>query len=151
MAANSRRELLLAKIKTTLDSVSSLSYVERKPLKGLSDLNAYPTTQMPLAIVLGSMPVSEEKFSEREIKLDRVRSILKATIIVYAMDNQTPDSTVSTLADDIWAAIYNDITLGFSWVSGLTIIPDANVAVYDPYVAFSIDVDISYFHGKGGI
>ena len=151
MAANSKRELILAKLKTTLDAVSSLNHVERKPLKGISDLEAYPSTQIPVAVILGGMPSPNENFSERTRKLDKVRSTLTATIIVYAMDNENPDSKISTLADDLWSAIYADITLGYSWILGLRIVPDVDVAFWEPYCAFSFAVDITYIHDKEGI
>ena len=82
MAANSKREQLLAKIKTTLEGVSSLSFVDRKPLQGLAELQEYPQTQLPMVVVLGGLPVPVEKASDRDIKLDRARSVLTATIFV---------------------------------------------------------------------
>lgn len=151
MAANSKREQLLNRVEALLGGLSSLSYVERKPLQGIKELQAYPQTQLPLAVVLGGMPVPDEKFSDRTRKLDKVQSTLGVNVIVYALDNVTPDTTISTLADDIWTAIYQDITLGFKWVLGLRIVPEANVAMWDPYVAFSMLVNITYLHDKGGI
>lgn len=151
MAANSKREQILAKMKTTLEAVSSLEHVERKPLQDMSELEEYPQTQLPLAIVLGSLPAPAEKVSDRDIKLDRVRSILTATVFVYAIENDNPDTKISTLADDIWAAIYADMTLGFSWVINLRIVPEIETAFWYPYVAFSMKIEITYLHGKGGI
>lgn len=151
MASNSKREQLLLKVKALLEGINAISFVDRKPLQGISDLQAYPQTQLPLAVVLGGMPVPDEKFSDRTRKLDKVASTLGVNVIVYALDNVTPDTTISTLADDVWATLYQDITLGFKWVLGLRIVPEADIAVWDPYVAFSMRVNITYLHDKGGI
>jgi len=151
MASNSKREQILAKVKTPLEAVSAIETVERKPLQGISDLEAWPQTQLPLAVVLGGMPVPSEKLSDRDIKLDKVRSTLTATIVVYALDNENPDTKISNLADDVWAALYADMTLGFSWVLSIRLTPDADVAFWEPYAAFSIKAEITYIHTKGGI
>jgi len=151
VASNSKREQILTTVRTKVLALGSILQVERKPLQGLADLEAYAQTQLPLAIILGGMPVPTEKFSDRTRKLDKVISELPVTVLVYALDNVTPDSTISTIADDIWVTLYNDITLGYRWVMGLDIKPDANVAVWDPYVAFRMLVNVTYLHDKGGI
>lgn len=151
MAANSKREQILGAVKTTLEAIDSIEHVERKPLKSMSELEEYPQTQLPLAVVLGSLPNPVEKVSDRDIILDRVRSVVTATIFVYAIENDNPDTKISTLADDIWAAIYNDMTLGLDWVIGLRIVPDIETAFWYPYIAFNMQVEVTYLHGKGGI
>jgi hypothetical protein len=151
MADNSKREQLLIKVKETLEDISSISYVDRKPLQGISELQSYPNTQIPLSVVLGNMPVPDEKYSNRSRKLDVVRSTLDINIITYIMDNETPDSTISSIADDIWAALYADVTQGFDWVLNTRLIPEVETAVWTPYAAFSIVAQIEYLHDKTGI
>ena len=151
MASNSKREQLLVKVKEVLEGLDSIAYVDRKPLQGISELQTYPNTQIPLAAVLGDMPVPDEKYSGRTRKLDVVRSTLNINIVVYIMDNETPDTTISTIADDIWVALYNDLTLGFDWVISMRLIPDVNTAVWTPYAAFSIVCQVEYLHDKTGI
>ena len=151
MAANSKREQILTAIKTTLEGISSIVKVERKPLRDMAELEEYPHTQLPLAVVLGGLPVPVDKVSDRDIALDRVRSAVTATIFVYAIENDNPDTKISTLADDVWAAMYNDMTLAKDWVIGMHIIPEMETAYWYPYVAFSMQVEIIYLHGKGGL
>jgi hypothetical protein len=151
MASNSRREQVLAKVKTTLEGISGLTDVVRKPLTSITELRAFSSQQLPIAVVVGGLPVPEEKFSQRTRKLDLVQSTLSVNIIVYALDNLTPDTTISSLADDVWATFYTDITLGFEWVLGLKINPEMRTSINDPYIAFAMELEITYLHGKGGI
>lgn len=153
MATNSKREQIILKMVSNLESIAAIQTVDRKPLTGISDLQQYATTQLPMAVVLAGLPVPEPKKSERgrSSNANKIISTLITDILVYAEDNVTPDITVSNLADDIWVAMYADITQGFRWVLDTEVKPDANVGVWDPYVAFRMLVKITYLHDKGGI
>lgn len=151
MAANSKRELAIARIVSKLEELTSLFFVDRKPITGISDLQAYAQTQLPMAAVMGRMPVPVTKKSDQRRALDKVISVLGIDVVVYALDNVTPDTTISSLADDIWVKLYDDITQGYKWIIDTEITPEANIAVWDPYVAFSMLVNITYIHDKGGI
>jgi len=152
MAANSRREQILLKLIDELDALRTIKFVDRKQPQGISDLQQYAETQLPLAVVMGRLPAPEYKISRRDgHTVDMVTSVLGVDVICYAHDNVNPDSTISNLADDIWAALLADETHGFQWVTGTVIIPETNIGVWDPYCAFSMLVNITYLHGKGGI
>lgn len=151
MAANSKREQLLNKVVSLMEGLASISTVKRVQPTGFEQLKAYATTQLPLAVVLGGLPVPREKFSNRTRKLDVVHSDLGVDIFVYAMDNITPDSTISSLADDIWVALYEDITQGFKWVLGTRVIPEPATGIWEPYCGLNMRAVITYQHTKGGI
>jgi hypothetical protein len=152
MAANSKREQLLLKLIDEIGGLNAIKFVERKDLSGITELQGIAETQLPLAIVMGRLPQPDFKISTRDgHTVDKVTSILGVDVIVYAHDNVNPDSTISTLADDIWATVLADETHGFKWVAGTVIVPELNVGVWHPYCAFSMLVNITYLHGKGGI
>lgn len=152
MAHNSKREQLLVKVVSELEQLNSIKTVDRVMPGGLSDLEQYAATQLPLAAVVGKLPDPTYKLSTRTgHTVDKVTSVLGINLYVYALSNVDPDSTVSELADDIWAKMLADETHGFKWVTGTQLIPDVNVAVWAPYCAFNMLVNITYLHDKGGI
>lgn len=151
MAANSKREQITGKVVSLLTGLASISTVKRVQPTGLSALQSYASTQLPLAVVLAGLPVPKEKYSQQARNLDTVISDLGIDIFVYAMDNVNPDSTISTLVDDIWALLYADITQGFNWVHSTRLMPEPATGIWDPYCGFNIRAIITYQHSKGGI
>lgn len=151
MAANSRREQILVKVESMMDELASISTVKRIQPTGLSELQTYASTQLPMAVVLGALPVPNEKYSNQTRRLDIVISDLTTDIFVYAMDNTTPDSTISSLADDIWAKLYADITQGFNWVLKTRVLPEPGTGIWHPYCGLSVRAIITYKHFRGGI
>jgi len=152
VAHNSKREQLLTKIVSELEELDSIKTVDRVMPGGLSDLEQYAATQLPLAAVVGKLPDPTYKISTRTgHTVDMVTSVLGINLYVYAQDNVNPDRTVSLLADDLWVKLLADETHGFKWVTGTAIYPDVNVAVWAPYCAFNMLVNITYLHDKGGI
>lgn len=152
MALNSKRERILTKIVTELEALDTIKTVDRVMPNGISELEGYAATQLPLAAVVGNLPRPEYKMSTRTgHTVDKVTSELGINVFVYAEDNVTPDSTVSQLADDIWRQMLADETHGFKWVTRTWIVPEVNVAVWAPYCAFNMLVNVTYLHDKGGI
>lgn len=152
MALNSKREQLLTKIVAELDELNSIKTVDRVMPNGLSDLENYAATQLPLAAVVGKLPDPTYKITTRTgHTVDKVTSVLGIDVFIYAEDNVAPDSTISLLADDVWVKLLADETHGFRWVTGTTIHPDVNAAVWAPYCAFNMLVNVTYLHDKGGI
>jgi hypothetical protein len=151
MAVNSRREQLLVKVVAELNALASIGTVERIQPTGPSELENYAAPQLPLAVVLGALPTPNIKFSQRERNVDIVVSDLGVDIFAYALDNVTPDTTISTLADDIWAALLADITHGFKWVISTKVLPEPGAGIWHPYCGFNMRAIITYKHGKGGI
>lgn len=150
MATNSKREQILVRVQETLAKIPSITTIRRVPFNEVNQLDS-ASTEMPVAVVMGQLPQPEEKFSNRTKKLDKVISTLPIDILVYAEDNDTPDSTISILLDDIWAEFYNDISLGFDWVHGLVITPELDTMIAAPYVIFKVTIAVKYEHDRRGI
>jgi hypothetical protein len=133
-----------------MEDVDAIAHVARKKL-GFSELSSIPQTQLPYICIQAGLPDGSLKKSDRVAgNIDRIISELKIEIIVYGQDNVTPDSTISSLADDIWAALYSD-----PQQSGLCISTEVKTeietGIFDPYFVFSIECIVQYIHSTGGI
>lgn len=152
MAANSKREQILVAFKSLLEGLPSVKKVDRRQPTSPEDLRRIAGTQMPFIAMIGGVPQPVEHVSGRGPGgVDVVVSNLDVALFIYYMDNTTADSTLSNIMDDVWAKVYSDQTLGFRFVTGTTISPNTEVAVWEPYVAFSMNTKITYHHTTGGI
>jgi len=152
VASNSRREQVLLKVIEILGDLDSIKQVTRVQPNTVDDIRRYSSGQMPLVAVIGGVPQPTEHRSGRGPGgVDNILSELTVDLFVYFMDNVNPDSTLSSLLDDIWAKIYSDQTLGFKWCIGLRINPKVQIAAFPPYCAFSLSTIINYYHTTGGI
>lgn len=152
MADNSRREQILLALKTLLESLPSIKKVERRQPTSPADLKLIAGTQMPFLAMIGGVPQPKEhKSSQMPGGVDVVISELKANLFIYFMDNDSADSTLSDILDDVWTKTWSNQTLGFKFVHGISISPNTEVAVWEPYVAFSIVMTITYNHTTKGI
>ncbi len=152
MADNSRREQLLLKLVEALEEISAIRQVTRVQPNTLDDIRRYSSQQMPLVAVIGGVPQPREhKTGRGPGGVDVVISDLMVELFIYFMDNKNPDSTLSSLMDDIWAKLYSNQTLGFKFCQGLRISPKVEIAAWSPYVAFSLSATITYHHTTGGI
>ena len=156
MAVNSHRELILVEVVDMIEEVSSIKTVQRTRI-GFSELGNYSGRQLPLVAVVGKLPKPAPKRSGREPGAsDMFISDLGVDLFCYAMDNETPDSTVSNLADDLWAKIYSNPTLVTTqYPRGLAlqvdVVPEISVGIWDPYIVFKMNCIYKYIHGTGGI
>jgi len=152
VALNSKRERILVALVAELVDLPSIKTVDRMQPAGLSSLKGYAETQLPLVCVCGQLPRPTQKRSTHTgHTIDKVTSVLGINLFVYALDNVNPDSTISNLTDDIWAKLLADETHGFKWVLGTDIAPNINTAVWNPYCAVNMQVNVEYLHDKGGI
>lgn len=152
MASNSRREQVLLAVISLLEDISSISSVKRVQPNSVDDIRRYSSSQMPLAVVIGGIPQPKEHRSGRgRGQVDLFISTMKVEVFVYFMDNTNPDSTISSLLDDLWAALYTDQTLGLQFCNGLVVDPKVTTAAWTPYGAFSVNIMVEYFHTIGGI
>jgi len=150
VAANSTREQIIQYVITQLESLSSISTVERK-LPAYSDLTQFAVTQFPVVAVVGRLPQPEPKYSSRQkYTIDKFLSKLIVDLYVYIQNNVNPDSDVSSLADDIWATFYSDLSMG-GLVEDLSISLDERVEYWEPFMAFHAAIKVHYFHDVGGI
>lgn len=154
MAANSKREQIIEYAKSLVEEISSIKTVVRVK-QDYSGLQQFSGEQLPVAAIVAGFPVPVEKLSGKgPSNVDLIRSELLIKIIVYAQDKVTPDTTVSTLADDIWAKLYSDQQFGSGQdglILGLHLAFDTEPQFWEPYVAFQLNCTISYKHFKGGI
>lgn len=150
MAENSIREQLLEAVKDQLETLTAIKTIKRiQPT--FNDLSAMAGPQLPLIAIVGQMPVPVQKISRRVSGgVDRFRSKLAVDIFCYALDNDTPDTLISDLADDIWAVLYADQTWS-GLAIGTEVIPETQIGRWDPYIAFKMLCEIEYIHGIGGI
>jgi hypothetical protein len=151
MAANSKREQLLVAMVALGNGLTAINTVKRIQPTGLTELKAYTGPQLPLAVILGGMPIPNPKLSQQTRRMDKAISDLAVDFFIYALDNTTPDSTISTLADDLWVALWADVTQGFKWVIGTKVEPEPGTGIWPPYCGFNMRATITYKHGTGGI
>ena len=152
MAGNSKRERILVKVVSNIEAIAAIEQTTRVQPNTLDDIRRYSSGQMPLVAVIGGVPQPTEHISGRKPGgVDVVLSKLGIDLYVYFMDNENPDSTLSSLMDDLWATLYADQTLGFKFVTGVIISPKVEIAAWPPYVAFSLVMNVNYHHTTGGI
>lgn len=152
MATNSRREQILLAFKIILESMASIKKVERRQPTSPADLKRVAGTQMPFLSMIGGVPQPKEHRSGRKSgSADIVISELSVNLYIYFMDNDNADSTLSDILDDVWTGVWKNQTLGFKFVHKISVSPNTEVAVWDPYVAFSMVVKITYNHTTKGI
>jgi hypothetical protein len=152
MAENSIREQLLVGLKTSLESLDSIKTVIRNQPSTIEELKSYAATQLPLIAMVGGVPVPVEHrtTTEKGNKVDVFTSVLQVMFYFYFMNRVDADSQLSSLLDDFWVLIYSDQTRGDLALS-TDLEPKVEVAVWDPYVAFSVVGKIAYIHEIGGI
>ncbi len=155
MAANSKRERIIAKVVTLLETLATIETVVRRK-QTYSELDDFAVTQLPVAAVVGRMPKSSSSgvstHISRRTSVDIVISELRIDVYVYAQDKETPDTTISDLADDLWALLYADQTLGMKGtVVSLRLELEENPEYWEPFLAFKLTVVVKYKHDTGGI
>lgn len=150
MAANSKREQIVLKVVSELEELTSVkSVVRRIPTR--EELGEFALTQLPVVAVVAGLPVPmPHVVGRRPAGKDVFLSNLTVSLFVYFQDRTTPDSTLSTLLDDIWAKLYADEKKGGLAIN-TTLTPTASHDFWDPFYAFKLDAVIQYSHSKGGI
>jgi hypothetical protein len=156
MAGNSKREQILLKIVSNLEELvpEVVKKVSRRLPADLSDLDRRAATQLPLIVVMGKLPRLVETHgggrSNRSADCQTAVSALPVEVYCYFMDNEDPDSTLSSLADDLYRVLNSDPSKGGLAIK-TRVLPDSNIGAWDPYVAFKFLVEITYVHSLGGI
>lgn len=152
MADNSIREQILVGLKTGLETLDSIKTVVRRQPSNIEELKAYAATQLPLAAMIGGVPVPMEHRTTRQKgnHVDVFKSTLQVEFFFYFMNRVDPDTQLSSILDDFWVLMYGDQTRSDLAIS-TDLEPRVSVAVWDPYVAFSVVAKIVYIHQIGGI
>lgn len=150
MAANSKREQIIEAVKAELETIGSISTVVRK-LPTYKDLENFALTQLPVIALVGGLPVPvPHSVGRRVAGRDVFVSNLSIELFCYFQDNTSPDTTLSSILDDVWAKLYSDPTKGGLAIE-TTLTPDAYQDFWDPFYAFKLNATIQYSHLKGGI
>jgi hypothetical protein len=150
MSANSKRERIIEANLCLVESLSSIKTAQRT-IPNYSDLQNFAITQLPVAAVVGRLPVPVEKHSgRRSAEVLQVRSKLVVDVFVYLQANENADTEISALMDDLWVALYADQSRG-ALVLSTEIVPEENTQYYAPFAAFKLSVVHYYIHDIGGI
>lgn len=153
MAANSKRERIVLAVVAALETMAGLTTVVRQR-PTLEQLEGTAPTELPKAAVTAGLPVPDPHMSERQnTRLrDKFVSNMEVDVVVYDLlyADTAYDTRVSSLVDDLWAKLQSDQGWGGLAVS-TAIKPDANVGIWDPYLAVKMTLTIQYIHGTGGI
>lgn len=152
MAENSIRERILVGMKEDVEELPSIKTVIRRQPSDIEELNKYAAPQFPLVSIVGGVPIPVEhrKTTEKGNKVDIFISELRVETFFYFMNREEPDTQLSNILDDFWVLMYGDQTRGGLALS-TDLEPRVEIAVWDPYVAFSVVVKITYIHETGGI
>lgn len=143
------RESIIVAVKTLVDGVSSISKVVRNQPNSLEDLSNYAATELPLVAVVGGIPQPVAHPGGRRGK-DFFLSTLQIQLFCYFMDNENPDTTLSTLLSDLWIAVYASQRLS-GQATGMELKPDFRKLTMPPYCAFALECHVQYKHTTGGI
>jgi hypothetical protein len=150
MAANSKREQIIVQVETDINAIASINHVTRNaPSK--TDLDSYALTQFPVICILAGLPDPvPHEVGRRVAGKDLFVSNLTLSLYGYFQDNVSPDTTLSSLVDDLWTKLYADPTRG-GLALGTRLKPELNVDFWNPFYAFKIDAIVQYSHSTGGI
>jgi hypothetical protein len=149
------REQVILKVKAAVETVATLEQVVRRipSYERLAELQQFASTQFPLAAIEAGLPVPQEKESSRiPAALDLIISELPIKINCYLIDNddETMDTSISTLLSSMWAALLEDPTFD-DYVLSTRVAPNADVEFWHPFVAFQLVVKVKYTHSTGEI
>lgn len=149
MAANSIRERIILANKAIIELIPAVQHTERT-VQQYSQLENFAQTQFPVVSVVGRVPVPVEKHTDRDGLVDMIISELKVDFYCYQIANEDPDTSISSLLDDIWVALYADQKRG-GLVISTVISAESDYEVFAPFTAFKMTVIHRYKHGPGGI
>jgi len=149
MAENSKREQIITADYNLITAVPAVETAQRV-MPDYTSLKCYAQTQFPVSAVVGRMPTPLEKFSDRRVNVDQIISELKTDIFVYLQVNSDMDSMISNVADDCWAALYQDQTRDGLCIE-TTLELNEKVNLWKPFAAFQITAIHKYVHDTGGI
>jgi hypothetical protein len=148
MASNSKREGILRHLERALRGLSWVRTVVREQPGAPEDLEKYGQTQFPVVAVLGKLPTPRKERQAGRGK--EFVSSLDALLVVYALESKAPDELVSSMADDLWTALFADRSCG-GLALDLTVLPEFEKQAYSPYLAFSLIARVTYAHDHTGI
>lgn len=145
MAENSIREQIIENTITAIEDIPGIAHVARKKL-GFDDMASISQAQMPYAAIAAGLPNGTLKRSNMKAgDVQKIISELVIEIIIYGVDNINPDSSISSLADDVWAKLYEDPQRGGLCISS-EVKAEIETGIFDPYFVFSLNYIAQYVH-----
>lgn len=149
------REQIILKVKGILDLMPSLSKVIRRvpSYESLAELQQLSALQFPLVAIEAGLPIPDEKESARfQGRIPIVISELPIKLYCYLLDNDddTMDTSISTMLSTLWAALLANPTLD-EYALSMRLVPNADIEFWHPFVAFQIVVNVKYTHSTGEI
>lgn len=151
MANNSKREQIILADVEILQSIEAIKTVKRT-LQSYSDLrDNFALTQLPVAAIIGRLPVPTSHIDNRTGFVDYAVSRLVVDVYVYFQENVDMDTVLSSLLDDMWAALYQNPSRNGLCMYTTIEMSEQNHQVWSPFVAFQVKVIHAYQHTTGGI
>ena len=151
MADNSKREQIINAVVNTLEGIDCIKTVSRT-LQSYSNLrDNYALTQLPIAAVIGRLPVPKNHISGRTGFVEYAISRLVVDIFIYFQENVNSDSVLSSILDDLWVALYSEPTRGGLCIRTELEMNEQSHQVWAPFVAFQVRAIHYYQHTIGGI
>lgn len=159
MATDSKREQIIQYWVDKFEAKGSLPIrrfkTVRRLLPSFDEFADFSGQDLPMLAIVAKLPRPVEHKRTREPGgKDVFISALEVEFVVYALENEEPDTMISDLADDLWATLYGDTTSGAkpnSLTLGLSVMPEPVIGRWDPYIIFKMVCTFSYYHTTGGI
>jgi hypothetical protein len=148
MASNSIREQILTQTAIVLAAITAVGSVKRKVVASLNELKETPFPLFPIIYMTAGLPVPLHGgyVTLRESgDSANLRSILEISLRTYGLDKSSPDTAISTLAEDIWAKLYDDPTVN-SLAEGVTVKLQRETTFFEPFYRFDILYEVEYIH-----
>lgn len=149
MSDNSIREQIIKADEELIKTITTIKTVERR-LPSYSDLKDFAMTQLPVAAIVGRLPVVVNHVNSRVGQVDQCISELKVDINVFMQENVNADTQISSLLDDFWRVLYTNPTRNGLGIF-LELKAEENIETWPPFVAFQITCYHKYKHSTGGI
>jgi hypothetical protein len=145
----SKREQIILSDIALIEQAESIKTVKRT-MQSYSDLQSFAGTQLPIAAVVGRLPVPQNKFSTRDGQVDQIISSLRVDVFIYFQENQNMDSVLSSILEELWIKLYQDPTRNDLCILTHLEVQENN-EVWPPFVAFQLIINHQYKHTTEGI
>ena len=99
----------------------------------------YMTGGLPVALNGANVKLRESGDSAS------LRSVLSISLRTYGLDKSAPDTAISSLAEDIWAKLYDDPTVN-GLAESVTVKLQQKTAFFEPFYRFDIIYEVEYIH-----
>lgn len=145
---SSKRERIAQDVVNALQSLGWVRTITRRPYASAADLEGFAQTQFPLVSLLAQLP---KPVQERRAGAGKeFVSTLDMDCYVFALEAQTPDTTLSAMLDDVWRALFADRKRN-GLALDTTVLPETEAAHRPPYVGLWLRARVTYVHDHNGV